>query len=117
MTQSAATHPQEPVRAVVADAANLPVPDAAADCAVAFMSLHDIDDVVPAIAEIGRILAVGGKLVMAIVHPLNSAGYFERDAADPKPPYIIRDAYTEARHYTTTRTRDDLLTRATGVRH
>lgn len=108
MTQSAATYPEEPVPAVVADAVNLPVPDAAADCAVAFMSLHDIDDIVAAIAEIGRILAVGGKLVMAIVHPLNSAGYFEQDAADPEPPYIIRDAYTEARHYTTTRTRDGL---------
>jgi ubiquinone/menaquinone biosynthesis C-methylase UbiE len=108
MSQSAATHPEEPVPAVVADAVNLPVPDAAADCAVAFMSLHDIDNVVPAIAEIGRILAVGGKLVMAIVHPLNSAGYFDRDAAGPKPPYIIRDAYTEARHYTNTRTRDGL---------
>src|SRR3954447_311856 len=108
MTQSAATHPQEPVPAVVADAVNLPVPDAAADCAVAFMSLHDIDNVVPAIAEIGRILSVGGKLVLAIVHPLNSAGYFDRDAPRLKPPYIIRDAYTEARHYTTTRTRDGL---------
>lgn len=106
MSRSAATHPEEPVPAVVADAVNLPLPDAAADCAVAFMSLHDIDDVVPAIAEIARILAVGGELVMAIVHPLNSAGSFDRDAAGPKPPYLIRDAYTEARHYTTTRTRD-----------
>lgn len=108
MSQSAAAHPEEPVPAVVADAVNLPVADAAADCAVAFMSLHDIDNVVPAIAEISRILAVGGKLVMAIVHPLNSAGSFDRDAADSNPPYIIRDAYTEARHYITTRTRDGL---------
>jgi SAM-dependent methyltransferase len=108
MIRSAATHPEEPVPAVVADAVNLPLPDAAADCAVAFMSLHDIDNVVPAIAEIGRILATGGKLVMAIVHPLNSAGDFDRDAAGPKPPYIIPDSYTEARHYTNTRTRDDL---------
>jgi SAM-dependent methyltransferase len=108
MTRSAATHPDEPVPAVVADAANLPLPDAAADCAVAFMSLHDIDDVVPAIAEAGRVLEPGGKLVMAIVHPLNSAGDFDREAVGPEPPYIIRDAYTEPRHYATTRTRDGL---------
>ena len=108
MIRSAATHPEEPVPAVVADAADLPLPDDAADCAVAFMSLHDIDDVVPAIAEIGRVLAVGGKLVMAIVHPLNSAGDFDRETAGPNPPYIIPDSYTEARHYTNIRTRDGL---------
>lgn len=108
MIRSAATHPEGPVPAVVADAVNLPVPDGAADCAVAFMSLHDIDNVVPAIAEIGRILAVGGKLVMAIVHPLNSAGDFDREATGPNPPYVIPDSYTEARHYTNTRSRDGL---------
>lgn len=108
MVRAAATHPVEPVPAVVADAVYLPLPDAAADCAVAFMSLHDIDNVVPAIAEIGRILAVGGKLVMAIVHPLNSAGDFDRNTVDPNPPYIISDSYTEAKHYTNTRTRDGL---------
>lgn len=104
MTRAAATHPDVPVPAVVADAANLPLQDAVADCAVAFMCLHDIDDVVPAIAEIGRILTRGGKLVMAIVHPLNSAGDFDRDV--PGLPYVIRDPYTEPRHYSTTRTRD-----------
>jgi SAM-dependent methyltransferase len=106
MSRSAATHPEEPVPAVVADAVNLPLPDATADCAVAFMCLHDIDNVVSAIAEIGRILTAGGKLVIAIVHPLNSAGSFDQDGA--KPPYVIRDAYTKARSYTTTRTRDGL---------
>jgi ubiquinone/menaquinone biosynthesis C-methylase UbiE len=108
MSRSAATHPDDPVPALVADAVNLPLPDAVADCAVAFMSLHDIDDAVAAIAEIGRVLAPGGKLVMAIVHPLNSAGSFDRDPADPHPPYVIRDAYTQVRHYTDTRTRDGL---------
>ncbi|WP_166678043.1 class I SAM-dependent methyltransferase [Kribbella kalugense] len=102
MSRSAATHPEVPVPAVVANAVNLPLPDATADCAVAFMSLHDIDNVEMAIAEIGRVLAVGGKLVMAIVHPLNSAGAFDQAR------YVIRDSYTEARNYTTTRTREGL---------
>ncbi|TCC26145.1 class I SAM-dependent methyltransferase [Kribbella sindirgiensis] len=105
MIRSAAKHPEVPVPAVVADAVNLPLPDAVADCAVAFMCLHDIDDVVPAIADVGRILTVGGTLVIAIVHPLNSAGDFDQGT---NPPYVVPDSYTEARHYTTTRTRDGL---------
>lgn len=97
MTQAASTHPEAPVPAFVADAGKLPFRDAAADCAVAFMCLHDIDNVVAAIAEMSRILQPGGKLVFAIVHPLNSAGDFERGDASAAPPYVIQDAYTEAR--------------------
>lgn len=107
MTRSAATHPEKPVPAVVADATHLPLSDTAADCVVAFMSLHDIDNATEAIAEIGRVLAAGGKLVMAIVHPLKSAGAFDRSVATD-PPFVISDAYTQARHYTNTRTRDGL---------
>lgn len=106
MSRAAASHPEVPVPAVVADARNLPLPNAVADCAVAFMSLHDIDDVEVAIAEIGRILAPGGVLVLAIVHPLNSAGGFDRRNAGKKPSYLIRDSYTQTRHYTQVRTRD-----------
>jgi ubiquinone/menaquinone biosynthesis C-methylase UbiE len=108
MVHSAATHAGEPVPTAVADAARLPLPDAAADCVVAFMSLQDIDNVTAAIAEIGRVLATGGRLVMAIVHPVNSAGSFDRTAAGANPPFVIEGAYTQARHYTTTRTRDGL---------
>jgi ubiquinone/menaquinone biosynthesis C-methylase UbiE len=108
MVRSAATHAEAPLAAVVADAVKLPLPDAAADCVVAFMSLQDIDNVTAAIAEIGRVLAVGGKLVMAIVHPLNSAGDFDRTAGSASPPFVIEGAYTQARHYTETRTRDGL---------
>jgi len=81
---------------------------------VAFMSLHDIDNAAAAIAEAGRILAVGGKLVMAIVHPLNSAGGFDRNVVE-NPPYIIADAYTEARRYTKVRTRDGLAMTYHGI--
>jgi hypothetical protein len=49
------------------------------------------------------------------VHPLNSAGDFDTAAADPKPPYIIRDSYTEARHYTNLRRRDGLSMTYHGV--
>lgn len=62
---------------LVADAARLPFDDAAADLAVAFMSLHDVDDIPAAIYEIGRILQPGGVACLAMVHPVNSAGRFE----------------------------------------
>jgi ubiquinone/menaquinone biosynthesis C-methylase UbiE len=60
----------------VADAAALPLDDASADLAIAFMSLHDIDAMPVAVHEIARILERGGRLCLAIVHPINSAGRF-----------------------------------------
>jgi ubiquinone/menaquinone biosynthesis C-methylase UbiE len=108
MIRSAATHPDVPVPAVVADAVSLPLPDAVADCAVAFMCLHDMDDAVLAIREVGRVLVDGGKFVIAVSHPLNSAGRFDQDTADENPPFVIRDSYTAPRHFTTVRTREDL---------
>jgi ubiquinone/menaquinone biosynthesis C-methylase UbiE len=70
--RAAAGHPEgHPV--VVGDAIRLPLHDHAADLAVAFMSLHDFDDVRGAAAEMARILAVGGRLCVALLHPLVSA--------------------------------------------
>ena len=51
MSVAAATH-DEPVPGVVADAVHLPIRDSAADLVVAFMSLHDIDDLEGSVAEI-----------------------------------------------------------------
>lgn len=108
MSRAAATHPVAPVPAVVADAARLPLTTGAADCAVAFMSLHDIDHMSAAIQEIARILTVGGQLVMAIVHPINSAGSFTADKADAGRPFIITDSYLHPRRYVDAVTRDGL---------
>lgn len=108
MSRAAATHPAAPVSVVVADATRLPLTTGAADCAVAFMSLHDIDQMSAAIQEIARILSVGGRLVMAIVHPINSAGSFTADKADSGRPFIIDGSYLHARRYVDAVTRDDL---------
>jgi SAM-dependent methyltransferase len=108
MTRAAATHPQEPVPAVVADATQMPLATGAADCAVAFMSLHDIDRMPAAIGEIARILAVGGHLVIAIVHPINSAGHFTGDKADARRPFVIDGSYLEPERYVDTVTSDGL---------
>ena len=81
----------------MADAAALPLDDASADLAIAFTSLHDIDDMVAAVREIGRVLQPGGRLCVAIVHPINSAGRFETTAADA--PFVIEGDYLRTFHY------------------
>jgi SAM-dependent methyltransferase len=108
MSRAAATHPVAPVPAVVADAAWLPLATGIADCAVAFMSLHDIDHMPAAVQEIARILRVGGQLVMAIVHPINSAGEFTGDRADVDRPFVIERSYLEPESYVDTFTRDGM---------
>ena len=108
MSRAAATHPAAPVPAVVADAAQLPLATGTADCAVAFMSLHDIDHMAAAVREIARILAAGGRLVMAIVHPINSAGGFTGDKADLDRPFVIGGSYLQPERYVDTFTRDGM---------
>jgi SAM-dependent methyltransferase len=65
-----------------ADATRLPMPNAVADLVVAFMALHDMDDMAGAVREIGRVLRPGGRLCFAVVHPLNAAGRFRDDGAE-----------------------------------
>jgi SAM-dependent methyltransferase len=108
MCRAAASHQAAPVPAVAADATCLPLATGAADCAVAFMSLHDIDYMQAAIREIARILTADGRLVMAIVHPINSAGVFTGDRADPGRPFIIDGSYLEPRRYVDVVAHDDL---------
>jgi ubiquinone/menaquinone biosynthesis C-methylase UbiE len=74
LIQAAAQHPQARVRFVVADAAHLPLAAKSADSVVAFMSLQDVDNLEGVIGEIGRILEPGGRLVLAVVHPLTRRG-------------------------------------------
>jgi SAM-dependent methyltransferase len=81
----------------IADAAALPFADGAFDCVVAFMSLQDVDDFAGAIRESARVLAPGGRLVLAIVHPLNSAGEFDGD--EGASPFVIRGSYLDRSTY------------------
>jgi SAM-dependent methyltransferase len=57
----------------VADAAALPFDDGRFPLVVAFMTLHDMDDAEAALREAARVLAPGGRVCAALVHPLNSA--------------------------------------------
>jgi SAM-dependent methyltransferase len=66
----------------IADAAALPVADGSMSLVTAFMSLHDVDDLDPAVREIARVMRPDATFAAAIVHPMNSAGTFESREAD-----------------------------------
>jgi SAM-dependent methyltransferase len=75
----------------LADAAAVPLADAAVDLVVAYMSLHDIDDLGGTLRETARVLEPGGRLCAAIVHPLASAHL----GSDAEMPYFELAHYTD----------------------
>jgi SAM-dependent methyltransferase len=89
-----------------ADATELPISDMSCDLIVAFMSLHDIDDLQAAVAEISRVLVEGGVAAIAIVHPLNSAGAFSDRS--PDSPFVIESTYLGEFVYAGEESRNDL---------
>jgi SAM-dependent methyltransferase len=92
MARFAATH-ESPEPAVLGDAARLPFRDEAFDLVVAYMCLHDIDAMPPAVAEAARVLEPAGRMCVAIPHPINSAGSFrDRDEA---APFVIPGSYLD----------------------
>jgi SAM-dependent methyltransferase len=102
--------------ALVADLASLPIATGSADLAVAFMSLQDVDDMPRAMAEARRVLGPGGRLVLAIVHPINSAGGFEGDRS-AEPPFVMRESYFSRRRYTDDIERNGLRMRFASEHH
>src|SRR5213083_637674 len=93
----------------VTDAVALPFAGGTFDLLVAFMSLHDVTDLPEAVREVARVLERGGRLCLAIVHPLNSAGKFESE--DPASPFTIRGSYLEPFRYADEIERDGLRMR------
>jgi SAM-dependent methyltransferase len=72
-----------------ADAAALPLADAAFDLVVAFMSLQDMDDAAGAARESWRVLRPGGRLVLAVVHPFASA-HLGRDEGEQRAYFEVQ---------------------------
>jgi SAM-dependent methyltransferase len=68
------------------------------------MSLHDIDDMRGTVAEIARVLGPGGVLVLAIVHPLNSALKYD----DELDAHVMRRSWYEERRVSGTFSRAGL---------
>ncbi len=93
MVSLAGSH-DSPAPAVVGDAASLPFPDETFDLVLAYMCLHDIDEMPQAVAEITRVLAPGGRLCAAIPHPVNTAGSFPDRADDA--PFMISGSYMDS---------------------
>ncbi len=93
-------------RLVLADAARLPLGAASVGLVVAFMSLQDMDDMRSAVVEVGRVLAPGGRLCLAVVHPINAAGQFA--SMEDGAPFVIEGNYFERRRYTDSVERDGL---------
>jgi SAM-dependent methyltransferase len=109
MAEAAATHPGAPGPVLIGDAALLPLPDAVADCVVAFMSLQDVDELESAIAEAARVLVPGGRLAMAITHQANTAGHFAPGADDGARPFVIEGSWFERKALSDTCGRDGLV--------
>ena len=106
-TMLAAAREADPaLDAHLADAADLPFEDGAFDLVVAFMSLQDVDDLEGAIREAARVLEPGGRLCLAVVHPLNSAGRFEGEEASS--PFVIEGSYLDRSFYADDIVRDGL---------
>jgi SAM-dependent methyltransferase len=95
MVRAASTHPACDHPVLIGDAARLPVRDDVADLAIAFMSFQDVDDLEAAVAEAARVLRPEGRLLIAIVHPVNSAGRFESTDTDDAPPFVLRGSWFE----------------------
>jgi ubiquinone/menaquinone biosynthesis C-methylase UbiE len=101
---AAAREADPEIETLLGDAADLPFPDGHADLAIAFMSLQDIDDAAGAIREAARVLEPGGRLCLAVVHPLGSSGRFDGD--EPDSPFVIRGSYLQPFRYRDQMTRE-----------
>ena len=93
LARAAASH-EQPITAIVADAARLPVRSRSTDLVVAFMSLQDMDDLAGTLREAGRVLQGGGRLCLAIVHPVYDAGRFLEDGS-----FVMDRPYLDAWRY------------------
>jgi SAM-dependent methyltransferase len=96
---AAASHALSGEPVVVGDAGRVPLRAGVADLAVAFMSFQDVDDMPAAVAEASRILRPGGRLAMAIVHPINSGGEFEPGPSEMERRFVMTESYFAHRRY------------------
>ena len=85
-----------PLAVAHADATSLPVASGAADLVVSFMVLMDVEELDAAVAELERVLAPGGLICVAILHPINTAGIFLPD--DPNRTFYLGEYQRSMRH-------------------
>jgi SAM-dependent methyltransferase len=113
-TMLAAARDADPeIETHLADVAALPFAGGVFDCVIAFMSLQDVENLDATLHESSRVLQPGGRFCVAIVHPINSAGSFERN--DAQSPFIIAGSYLEQSYYADELARDGLELRMVSV--
>jgi SAM-dependent methyltransferase len=93
MAASAAGHGGTRNPVVVGDAAALPIRAGAVDLVVAFMCLQDVDALEDALTETSRVLAPGGRLVVAITHPASTTGAFEPGPVETKRRFVVERSW------------------------
>jgi SAM-dependent methyltransferase len=103
MVNLAASHP-DAAPAIRADATALPFADETFDLVVAYMCLHDIDDLPGAVRAAARVLRHSGRLCAAIPHPVSTAGGFT--ARDGAAPFVISGSYLDPAPLSLTLERD-----------
>ena len=91
---AASAAPELPVG--LADISQLPVASGAADLVVCFMVLMDVDDLDLAVCELARVLAPGGVLCAAILHPIFTSGLFVD--GDPNQTFYMGEYARSMRH-------------------
>jgi len=95
----------------LADAAALPFDEGAFDCAVAFNSLMDVDDMPAAVRETARVLESGAHFCICITHPFRDAGAFRGET------FVIGEPYLETRPFALTVARAGLEVSFSGWAH
>lgn len=80
----------------VADVTALPVPSSVADLVVCFMVLMDVEELTASVAELARVLAPGGTVAVAILHPITTSGLFV--PGDPNRTFFMGEYRTAMRH-------------------
>jgi SAM-dependent methyltransferase len=90
------------VTAIRAEAAGLPFHRSSFDAAVACLVFEHIEDLDAAIAEVGRVLAPGGRFLLLLNHPLLQApnsGWIDDTILDEQywriGPYLVEDSRLE----------------------
>jgi SAM-dependent methyltransferase len=97
MAKAMATHP-DGVPVAIADAARLPFGNRTFDLVVVFMVLHDVDRMEEVVQEAARVTSKGGRVCIAIPHPIQGIGDFAGKEGQRR--YVIDRPYFEHRRLT-----------------
>lgn len=96
----------------VAQAEDLPFPDAAFDVVVSYNALMDVDDMPAAVSEASRVLAPNGRIAVCVTHPVADSGRFVDDSQSAD--FVIGDSYFGERQFNDSVERDGLTMRFDG---